>query len=211
MARDTAAVQSLPPMTVVAGSDSAAKVVSATALTYGGATLANAWVLFIRSGGVATADSALTNGNGIARVTWTLPTTAGSYRFTALQRQGLVPPLTATDSAGLILARRTVRVVADAPSAAMSAVSVDAGPYARATPYTITVNLKDAFGNPFGQAAETSFTASANLGFLGRFSCTGSTCTATYTTPIAAALAISIAIQIGGVDLGGSPIAMMVP
>ena len=211
MARDTAAVQSLPSMSVVAGSDSAAKVVSATALTYGAATLANAWVRFIPSAGVTTADSALTNGSGIAQVTWTLPTTAGSYRFTALQRQGLVPPLTATDSAGLILARRTVLVVADEPSAVMSAVSVVAGPYARATGYTITVNLKDAFGNPFGQATPTSFTATASVGSLGPFSCTGATCTATYTTPNAAAPGATISIQIGGVDLGGSPMAIIVP
>jgi hypothetical protein len=204
MARDTAVVQSLPPMTVVAGADSAAKILVPKVLTYGAAPVPAAWVRHIRSGGVTTADSTSTDLNGIAQVTWRLPTTVGTYRFTALQRQGTTVPVTAADSAGLILVRRTVRVIAAAAYPVTTTVTPADSVLALAGTTQLSVVANDLFGNLTTTIAPADITATAKFGTVGAWGCTGNVCTATYTAPTTV-VSDTVSAKISGVHLLGSP------
>jgi hypothetical protein len=204
MARDTAVVQSLPPITVVAGADSATKVLTPKVLTYAAVPVADTWVRHIYSGGVTTVDSTKTSVDGTAQVTWTVPTTVGTYRFTSLQRQGTTVPATAADSAGLILARRTVRVIAAAANAATTRVTpADTVPAAGAT-MQLSVIAKDVFGNLTTTIAPADITTTVKLGTVGAWGCTGNACTATYTAP-ATIVSDTVSVKISGSHLLGSP------
>lgn len=106
------------------------------------------------------------------------------------------PTITARDTA-------TTFVVAGAPSAATSSVAVLDSVRAVGQTTTVTVTLRDEFGNPVTGATSTQFAGAATLGTLGGFTCVSGVCTATYTaTTVGSA---TVAVTIGGVAVGGSP------
>jgi adhesin/invasin len=309
LAVDTAQIQSVPPYAAVAGSDSIARTVAASAKRAGGVPVSGAWVRFSATRGTTVPDSAQTSALGAVQTVWTPANRSGKAILTVIQRSGTTAPASVADSAGLILARRSVtvvaappsgaassiraadtvmtvgttttltitaldrygnavntvqptdfnsiattgsigiwtcianvctatytaagvvgtatlsadfagdvigsafdiRTVAGAPSAVLSTASIAAGPYIRNTGYTVTVSVKDTFGNAVTGALATDFTVTPTVGTFGAWVCIGGTCTATYTTPNAAAPAATITIQIGAVNVIGSPIVIAVP
>ena len=164
---------------------------------------------FIVSTGVAPAPVQV-GANGLATVTWVPYDSAGHYTLTGVRP---APPGTAIDAPGRVVIRRSVEVVAGDPSAAKSTVGISATTIAASATATITVTLRDAFGNLVKTGTPSLFTAttSPGRGTIGAFTCTEGVCTATYTAPATAgADAISVKITATGADVLNSPIAIIV-
>ncbi|MFZ9899290.1 MAG: invasin domain 3-containing protein, partial [Gemmatimonadaceae bacterium] len=107
------------------------------------------------------------------------------------------PTLTSRDTA-------TTAVVAGAPSAAQSTIVVADTIRTVGQTTTVTVTLKDQYGNPVLTATPASFTPSASGGTLGAFNCANGVCTATYTAPNTPG-APTIGATIGGTQIPGGP------
>ncbi len=206
VARDTAAIQSLPAMTVVAGSDSVAKVVAVSVRTYAAVAVPSAWVRYVASGGVTTADSIQTGADGSGTVTWTAPTTVGTYRLTVLKREGALP-VTAADSAGLILARRTVQVIAAAAHPTTSRVTPTDTLINAAGTTTLSLAAKDAYGNVTTTIVPADIVTTVLTGTIGAWTCASSTCTATYTAPITVGTD-TVSVKLAALHTLGSPFAI---
>ncbi|MEP6496127.1 MAG: invasin domain 3-containing protein [bacterium] len=169
------------------------------------------WVRFDGGIGVGignTPDSVQVDASGLASVTWTPPNIAGLYTLTGV-RGTTAPMSTLADSAGRIVIRRTVRVVADVPSSttssvAMSAVSIPTGGTA-----TLTITVKDQFGNIVKSAKPSDVVVSLGSGTLSALTCTLGVCTATYTAP-AAAGPDSVSVKILGVEILLSPLVLTI-
>ena len=106
--------------------------------------------------------------------------------------------------------RQSVRVFAAAPNAAQTTLAVSDSVRAVGQTATVTVTVKDAFGNPVLDATGASFAAAASAGTLGAFSCASGVCTATYTAPATVATH-TISATIGGTAVTGSPKTVRVP
>jgi hypothetical protein len=151
----------------------------------------------------------VTDANGNVTVVWVPPDSAGAYTLTGVRTRpgGLA---TLADSTGRILLRRSVHVIAGDPSASKSTAAISATTIAANGTATLTVTVKDAFKNVVKSATSASFTVAVTGGTVGAFSCTDGVCTATYTAPGASG-GVSISVQIGGVDVLNSPIAVTIP
>jgi adhesin/invasin len=104
---------------------------------------------------------------------------------------------------------------ASAASAVTSTVAVGSSTVAQSGTTTVTVTVKDGYGNVIPTAASTSFAASisagsAAAGTLGAFSCTSGVCSALYTAP-AAAGTNTLAVSIAATAIVNSPITITMP
>jgi hypothetical protein len=162
-------------------------------------------ISFFVSAGPTAPASVQVDASGFATVVWTPYDSVGYYTLTGV-RQGTT---LGADPPGRVVIRRSVRVSPGIPAAAKSTVSMNATTIAANGTATITVTVKDAFGNVVKTAAPSYFAASPTGGTLGVFSCTVGVCTATYTAPATAGGA-SVSVTIGGVDLLGSPITLVI-
>ncbi len=152
---------------------------------------------------------AVTNANGNVTVAWVPPDSAGSYTLTGVpSRASGLGAL--TDSTGRIFLRRTVEVIASDPDATKSTVGITTTTVAANGTATVTVTVRDVFRNPVKSATPAAFTFAVTRGALGAFACTDGVCTATYTAP-ATSGADAISVQIGGIQVAGSPIALTIP
>ncbi len=98
----------------------------------------------------------------------------------------------------------TTTVVAGAPTAAQSTLAVADTIRSVGQTTTVTVTLRDEYGNPVLTATPASFTPSASTGTLGAFTCANGICTATYTAPNTPGTPV-IGATIGGTQITGGP------
>jgi hypothetical protein len=183
------------------------KVVSTAVLDSNAVAVVGSWVRFRASSGV-TPDSVQVGANGLATVSWFPPNIIGRYTLTGLRGKA-TPLATLADSAGRIVIRRSVEVIASDPDPMTSTFAVSVSPATMAinTTATVTITLKDSFGNLVKAATTSMFTLTMTAGAFSAIACGSNTgiCTATYTAPAAAGPA-QIAAKILGVDIFGSPI-----
>ena len=156
----------------------------------------------------AVPPSLVLDANGQGNVIWVPPDSAASYTLTGV-RPSTPAPASVADSAGLIVLRRSVEVIASDPSATKSTVEITAVSIAANGTATITVKVKDRFGNIVKTAAPTDFTVTITRGAAGAFTCASGVCTSTYTAP-ATAGADSISVKIGGVEILFSPLTLTI-
>ena len=167
------------------------------------------WVRFFASG-ASTPDSVQSGVDGVATVVWSLPTTAGTYTLTGV-RGTPTPMLTVADSAGRVVIRQKVEVIAANPTTAQTTAVMSATNIAQNGVATLTVTARDQFQNVVKDVLPSVFTVTlTGTGTLGPLACNQGICTATYTAPNAAANP-SITVQITGVNVVGSPINLIVP
>jgi hypothetical protein len=163
---------------------------------------AGQWVRFGASFGPFP-DSVQVQPSGAASTTWTPLDSAGTYTLTGVR--GTSAPFTGVaDSAGHVVVRQSIVVVPALPSALKSTVTITDTLLVNTTGMaTLTITVKDAFGNIVKTAAPTDFTltaaGSAGASF-GAVTCAAGVCTVTYTAGAASAAA-TISVQIGGTDV----------
>ena len=177
-----------------------------TVLDSTGAPAVGVTVRFAVSRGTAPAP-VVTDGNGIAAVSWFAKDSTGSYTLTGIRDLGVGAVL--NDSAGAIVIRRSVVVVAGTPSVTKSSVTVGATTLTVSTATTVTVTVKDAFNNPVLSVVPGDLTMAATAGTLSGGACSNGVCTFTYTAPAAAGPA-TITAKIGAVDVTNSPLALTI-
>ena len=191
--------------TVKAGTTT--RVISTTVLDSNAVAAVGSWVRFRASAGV-TPDSVQVDGNGNAIVTWVPPNLAGPYTLTGVRGKP-TPLTTVSDSTGRIVIRRSTVVIASDPDASASTVSVSATTIAINATATVTIVVKDQFGNTVKTATPASFTLTTSRGAFSALACVQGVCTATYTAPATAGVD-NIALRILGVDVLGSPIVLTI-
>jgi hypothetical protein len=158
-------------------------------------------------------DSSQVAGDGSVTVIWQAPNFAGTYTLTGV-RSTTTPLNTVADSAGRIVIRHTLVVKNDVAAPQTSTVVVAATTLAQGATTTITVTLKDQFGNPVKNGTPADFTLTASGvgggGTISAATCnTNGFCTATYTAP-AAAGATTISAKIGTTEILFSPITLTI-
>jgi hypothetical protein len=189
--------------TVVAGTTQ--RTYSTLVLDTLGQPAVGVWVR-VRAGGIRP-DSVLTNGIGVATITWTPPSTAGHHTITAVMS---APSLaTLADSAGRIVLRRSVEVTPSVADASLTTAGIAATTLATNATTTVTVTVRDEFGNIVTNATTAAVSFTATRGSFSGISCTGGVCTATYTAP-ATAGAATINVQINGIDVLNRPFTMTI-
>jgi hypothetical protein len=159
------------------------------------------------TGGVPSAVQA--DASGVATATWTPSNIAGSYTLTGFRAPsgGITTP---SDSVGRIVIRRSLVVIAAAPSAAKTSIGVGATSIAVNGTTTLTITVRDAFNNVVLTATPAAFSAPvATRGTFGAVTCANGVCTATYTAP-ATAGADAITVKIGGTNVLNSPLALTI-
>jgi len=152
-------------------------------------------------------DSVQVGSGGLASVAWAPPNLAGSYTLTGVVGSPAVP-LVSTDSSVRTVLQRSVVVIASDPSATKSTVSVLATSIAAGGTTTVTVVVKDQFGNTVTTATPADFTVTVAGGIIGGMACTLGVCTATYTA--GAAGPGSISVKILGIEILFSPLALTI-
>jgi hypothetical protein len=165
------------------------------------------WVRFRASAG-ATPDSVQVDGNGFATVNWVPPNLAGPYTLTGV-RGKQTPMTTVADSAGRIVLRRSVVVIASDPDALNSTVSVSATTIASNGMASVTIVVKDRFGNTVKTATPADFVLTTSRGAFSALACVQGVCTATYTAPATAGVD-NISVKILGFDIVFSPIVLTI-
>jgi hypothetical protein len=167
----------------------------------------NATIVFGTSNGVAPL-SVITDFTGSAIATWVPPNVAATYTLTGVRpsNSGLA---TLADSTGRIVVRRDIVVIAGDPDPSLSTVEITATTIAHGGAATVTVRVRDIFGNIATNATPADFAATTlpGRGAVGAFTCTLGVCTATYTAP-ATAGGDAISVKIGGVEIVFSPLAL---
>jgi hypothetical protein len=101
--------------------------------------------------------------------------------------------------------RLSVTVAPASANAATSSVSVSDTAVVSGGVVTVTVTLRDEFGNLFTAAVPSDFDISASDGELSGFTCTGGICSATFAAPTGPTTA-QIGASLAGSPLAGSPI-----
>jgi hypothetical protein len=203
---DAAAITVVPLDTVKAGSATKNRTVSTTVFDSSGAAAVGTLVRIRVTGGTAT-DPVTVDFNGTATVTWTPPDVAGNYTLTGT-RATTTGLATLADSAGRIVMRRSVVVIATDPDASQSTVAVSPGTIAMSGTATVSITVRDIFGNIVKTVTSTSVSATASGGTIGAFSCVNGVCTATY-TPTATGT-FNITAQVGGVNVSNNPAVIVV-
>ena len=207
VAVDAAVITLLKPDTVVAGLTQTTLAVAAFDSL--GHPAAGKWVRFGTSSGAAP-DSVQIDGTGAASALWTPPNVAGPYTLTGV-RGTTLPMNTLADSTGRVVVVHSVVVKPDVPSP-QTTVEISATTVLHTTgTATVTVTVKDRFGNTIKTATGGEFTLTAGGvgGTFGPISCTLGVCTSTYTAPVATGSA-SIVVKILGVDVLFSPLAITI-
>jgi hypothetical protein len=207
VAVDDAIITVFPPITVIAGATQVA--VNATLLDSLGQPAFNK---FLRFGSPATLppDSVQADGAGGVNLVWTPRDSAGTYTLTGV-RGAATPLLTFADSAGRIVVRRTVTVVADIPAASRTTLAISATSIPVNGTATVTVRVNDRFGNPVKTATAASFSAPTSTagGTFGAITCVQGVCAFSYTAPAAAGPDF-ISVKILGVEIAFSPIGLTI-
>ena len=184
-------------------------VVSGAAFDSIGQGAVGRWVRFGTSFGIAP-DSVPIDVSGLYTTVWTPPDSAATYTLTGV-RGAATPLATLNDSAGRVVYRRTVTVVADIPSSLKSTIAISATTIAVNGTATVTVRVKDRFGNPVKTATPADFVIASGAG-AGTFSgatCSLGVCTVTYTAPAAPGPDM-VSVKIGGLEILFSPIALTI-
>ena len=163
---------------------------------------AGAFVSFTAAQGTIP-SSVQADANGVATVNWTPSNVAGTYTLTGF-RTGITTP---ADSAGRIVIRRSLVVIAAVPSAAKTTVAISAATIATNGTATVTVTVRDAFNNTVLTAAPGDFAITVTRGAVSAAVCADGVCTATYTAPGTVG-ADAISVKIGGVNVLNSPLAL---
>ena len=185
------------------------KVVSTTVLDSNAVVATGKWIRFRASAGV-TPDSVQVDANGLATVSWFPPNISGPYTLTGLR--GKPTALTTlADSAGRIVIRRSVVVIAGDPDPTTSSLFVTPTTLAINTTATVTITVKDQFGNLVKSVTPAAFALTTSRGAFSGLACGSNTgiCTATYTAPTTAG-ADQISVKILGLDVIGSPVALTI-
>ena len=155
----------------------------------------NRWVRF-GSPFTLPPDSVQADGSGTINVAWLPRDSVGTYTLTGIRAPATVPN-TFADSAGRMVIRRKVSVVADIPNAPRSSMAMSTVSVAVNGTAVVTIRVNDRFGNPVLTATPASFTITSNPGG-GTFSghaCVQGVCTVTYTAPaVAGTDAVSVKI-----------------
>jgi hypothetical protein len=196
VAVDTAQVSVLAAITFTADALNRTQNIGLLLRAPGGGSVANRWVRLLASAGVLSADSTLTDGSGGFAATWTPSTLAGRQIFTAFVRPvGSVGVI--TDSAGLIVMRRSVSIAPGLPAAANSNLTMRSTTLAAGDTSTIVVRIRDAFNNLVTNVSPADFTTAVMGGVLGAMTCDQGVCTALYTATTAPLGRVEV--RIGGV------------
>ena len=182
---------------VTAGATS--RVFSVTVLDSNAVAAVGTWIRLSPTDGVAP-DSVQVDATGVATVTWIPPNVADRYTLIGFRSP--------TASAGRIVIQRSVAVIASVPAASKSTLAVSATTIAVSGTATVTVVVKDQFGNVVDTATPAAFVLTPTNGTLGAVTCTLGTCTSTF-TPTAAGAA-SISAKIAGTEILFSPIALTI-
>ena len=204
---DVGMIAFIPADTVVAGGIANQRSTSTTVLDSLGAPAAGKYVRYYING-LGGLDSTQVALDGTATVNWTPPNIAGTYTLTGVR--STTPLNTLGDSAGRIVMRHTVVVKNDVAFAATSSLAVGATVMTQGATMTISLALRDQFGNPvlsLTPPANLTLTATGAGGTIGALTCSAFTgiCTATYTAPAAAGVEV-ISAKIGGVEILLSPV-----
>lgn len=127
-----------------------------------------------------------------------------TFSGNAIQRAGVGYRLIASSptTAGRDTALTTV--VAGAASAAQSTFTVTDTILSVGAGTTVTVTLRDQFGNPVLTATPAAFTPTKTDGTLGTFTCANGVCTSTYTAPTVPG-GQTLGATIGGTAIPGAP------
>jgi hypothetical protein len=141
------------------------------------------------------------------QVNWFPPDSTGSYTLTGVRDVGA--GAAPNDSAGAIVIRRSVVVVAGPPDPVKTSMTVGATSIAVNGTTTITVTVKDAFKNPVLSVVPSDLTMAATAGTITGGACTNGVCTFTYTAPAAAGPA-TITAKLGLFDVTNSPLALTI-
>src|SRR5207248_1589461 len=160
------------PDTAIAGAT--ARAISVTVFDSTGRPAAGELVRFGVSFGAVPA-LAQADLNGLVTTVWTPPDSAASYTLTGI-RGSLFGLNTVSDSAGRIVIRRSVLILPDVPSATRSTVAMSATSIAVNGNATVTVTVKDRFGNVVKTAAPGDFALSASAGSFSAVTCTLGVC-----------------------------------
>ncbi|HMA24989.1 MAG TPA: hypothetical protein VKP00_13365, partial [Gemmatimonadaceae bacterium] len=145
--------------TVIAGAT--ARVATMTVLDSNGVAAVGSWVRFRPTAGV-TPDSVQVDAGGAASVAWFPPNISGPYTLTGVR--GAPPdPVVLGDSSVRTVLQQSVVVVAGAPSAAKSTLAISATTIAAGGTATLTITVKDVFGNVVTTATPADFTAPTAL------------------------------------------------
>jgi hypothetical protein len=204
---DDAQITVLPPISVIAGATQVS--VSALLLDSLGQPAFNRWLRF-GSPFTPPPDSVQADGSGAINTVWTPRDSAGTYTLTGV-RGALTALNSLADSAGRIVVRKSVTVLADVPSPLKSTMSMSSVSIPVNGTAVVTIKVNDRFGNPVKTATPAAF-AITSAGAGGTFSghaCSFGVCTVTYTAPAAAGGA-TVMVRIGGVDVLFSPMAVTV-
>ena len=181
-----------------------------------GATLGNVQVALKDSRGrvITTANDSIvigldpTSGAPGATLLGTLrarPTNGvATFALMSIQKAGVGYRLIASSPTVASRDTATTTVVAGAPTAAQSTLAVADTIRSVGQTTTVTVTLRDEYGNPVLTATPASFTPSASTGTLGAFTCANGICTATYTAPNTPGTPV-IGATIGGTQITGGP------
>jgi hypothetical protein len=169
----------------------------------------NKWVRF-GSPPTLPPDSVQADGSGMIHVVWMPREIAGTYTLTGVRSAG-TPLNTLEDSAGRIVIRRRVTVVADTPSVVKSSVTISTNNIAVNGTALVTIRVNDGFNNPVLTATSGSFTITPppGGGTLSAVACSQGVCTTTYTAP-AAPGNDTITVKMGGVNIVFSPISITI-
>jgi hypothetical protein len=172
------------------------------------------------AGGIVGSTSA--DNNGTVSVVWVPPDTVGTitpnplgfYKLIGVRSAGLQLN-TLADSAGRVVVRRSVLVKGtDTASATTSTLAIDNMTIQGGATATITVTLKDRFGNiaKTGAPGDFSFTSALNA-TIDAPTCTNGVCTATYHAPATAvqtADTLRAKIVSSGNEMLNSPITLTI-
>jgi hypothetical protein len=194
-----------PSQTVVAGSAAASLPVTGVAFDSTGQPAQGRPIVFSVSAGGIPAGVTV-NENGLFTQIWNLPTVADHYTITGVLQGSTLDPFDQT------VVRRSVTVAPDVPSATRTTASMSATTLAANATATLTVTVRDKFNNIVKTATPADFDTPVNPGG-GTYSgaaCANGVCTVTYTAK-ATSGADLIHIRIGGADVMGSPINIVVP
>jgi hypothetical protein len=173
-----------------------------------GVPAAGKWVRFGVSFGTVQ-DSVQADPLGVVTLPWQAPDIVGPYTLTGVRSASSL--LTFGDSTGRIVVQQTLYVKEDVASATKSTIQISATTIAAGMTATITVRVKDKFGNLVRTTTPADFVlaAAAGGGTFSGASCSSGVCQVTYTAP-AAPGTDTISAKIGGVDILFSPITLTI-
>lgn len=157
-------------------------------------------------------NPAVVQADGSIATVWVPYDTAALYTLTGVLGEP-AELTTAADSAGRVVVRRIVLIKPDVPSPLKSTVAISATTIVNGGTATVTVTVKDKFGNIVKTAVPADFALSASGagggGTFGAVACTLGVCTVTYTAPAVAGAAM-IAVKITALDILLSPLALTI-